>query len=123
MKNLQQRYEEKLKMLERQKQKTKAMEQDLKKLQHRQKENERKARTNRLINLGAAIESITGGPLSPEKEKEILELTKISCAYEIITVIQNILGRELTDRDPNLLLDFLQKQENNGQYFTNAMSK
>lgn len=123
MKDLQQRYEEKLKMLERQRQKTKAMEQDLKKLKHQQKENERKARNHRLIEFGAAIESITGGPLTPEKEKEILELSKISCAYEIITVIQNVLGRELTNRDPDLLLDFLQKQEVNGQFFTNAMSK
>ena len=111
MKDLQQRYEEKLKMLERQKQKTKAMEQDLKKLQHQQKENERKVRTKRLIELGAQIESISGSPEAA------------ASAAKMISVIKNILGRDFTERDPDLLLDFLQKQENNGQFFTNAMSK
>ena len=111
MKDLQQQYDEKAKMLERQRQKTKAMEQDLKKIGARIKENDRKARTKRLIELGAQIESISGSPKAA------------ASAAKMISVIKNVLGRDLTERDPELLFDFLQKQENNGQFFTNAMSK
>lgn len=111
MKDLQQQYDEKAKMLERQRQKTKAMEENLKKIGARIKENDRKARTKRLIELGAQIESISGSPEAA------------ASAAKMISVIKNVLGRDLTERDPELLFDFLQKQENNGQFFTNAMSK
>ena len=111
MTDLQQKIEEARKKAEQKKQAAAAAMENLKKLEARQKENDRKARTKRLIDLGAKMESVFGGSEAAEY------------AFKISSVIQNVLGRSFTERDPDLLLEFLQKQENNGQFFTNAMSK
>ena len=111
MTDLQQKIEEARKKAEQKKQAAAAAMENLKKLEARQKENDRQARTKRLIELGAQVESISGGPEAA------------ASAAKMISVIKNILGRDFTERDPELLFDFLQKQENNGQFFTNAMSK
>ena len=123
MTDLQQKIEEARKKAEQKQQAAAAAMENLKKLEARQKANERKAREHQFIQFGSAIEFVIGAPLSSEKKEEILDLVKIPYAYEMLTVLKNLLGRDFTERDPARLLDFLQKQENNGQYFTNAMSK
>ena len=111
MTDLQQKIEEARKKAEQKKQAAAAAIENLKKLEARQKENDRKARTKRFIDMGEKMESVFGSPEAAEY------------AFKISSVIQDVLGRNFAERDPDLLLDFLKKQEANGQFFTNAMSK
>lgn len=41
---------------------------------------------------------------------------------ELGGIVESVLGRETTEEDKVSLLNFLKKQENNGNYFTKAMN-
>lgn len=41
---------------------------------------------------------------------------------ELGGIVESVLGRETTEEDKVNLLNFLKKQENNGNYFTKAMN-
>ena len=81
------RFEEQLENISKKKEQLNAKERKIKKLRS---EEQRKARTHRLIELGAIVESV--------------------------------LKRETTEEDKNKLLNFLNMQERNGNYFTRAMN-
>ena len=83
------RVAEKQRLLEAEMKKLKAYEAQLKALNAKKRDEDRKARAHRLIEVGAAVESILGEPIT----KEMLPQ----------------------------LLDFLERQERNGKYFSKAM--
>ena len=71
MTDLQQKIEEARKKAEQKQQAAAAAMENLKKLEARQKANERKAREHQFIQFGSAIEFVIGAPLSSEKKEEI----------------------------------------------------
>lgn len=88
-------YEERMAELEKKEQeslkKAKQYSAQKKALDRQLKEVERKKRTNRLCQIGGAVESVLG------------------CAIEV--------------EDISKLIEFLNKQENNGRFFSKAMNK
>ena len=108
--------------------KLKAQERDLLK---KQKEQERKQRTRRLILCGAAVEKALGRPVNVEEgeEKELAAVIaasdekKASSDLAFAQAISNILGREVTGNDLVKIKSFLQFQEDRGNYFSKWMNR
>lgn len=107
--------------------KLKAQERDLLK---KQKEQERKQRTRRLILCGAAIEKALGRPVDVDngEEKElaaVIAATEKESSYDLAfaQAISEILNREVTGNDLVKLKSFLQFQEDRGNYFSRWMNR
>ena len=86
---LDERLAEKQRLLEAEREKLKAYEAQMRALTAKKRDEDRRARTHRLIQIGAAVESVLHQPFTE-------------------------------DMIP-LLLDFLERQERNGKYFSRAM--
>ena len=107
--------------------KIKAQEKDLLK---KQKEQERKQRTRRLILCGAAIEKALGRPVDIDSGEE-KELAAVIAAPEkgassdlaFEQVIVETLGRPVDGNDLVKLKSFLQFQEDRGNYFSKWMNR
>lgn len=105
----------------------KAQEKDLLK---KQKEQERKQRTRRLILCGAAIEKALGRPVDVDNGEE-KKLAAVIAASEkgassdlaFAQAISDILGREVTGNDLVKIKSFLQFQNDRGNYFNKWMNK
>lgn len=105
----------------------KAQEKDLLK---KQKEQERKQRTRRLILCGAAIEKALGRPVDVDNGEE-KKLAAVIAASEkgassdlaFAQAISDILGREVTGNDLVKIKSFLQFQNDRGGYFNKWMNK
>lgn len=92
----------------------------------------RKERTHRLIKIGGAVESLLNSPLGDEELNVFLERMR---QLEISNqdgnktllaagkIIEEILGRELTDRDLPKLRRFLFGQEKRGFFFSKFMNQ
>ena len=120
-------YDEKIADLEEKQRQLKAQE---KALRARKSEEERKARTRRLIQVGAAIESVLGQPCEEDILEYILELLRrngtVPFNEEILasagSIMAEVLGRELQPADLPKLRRYLEAQEARGGYFSRAMS-
>ncbi|MCR5767945.1 MAG: DUF3847 domain-containing protein [Lachnospiraceae bacterium] len=86
---LDERLAEKQRLLEAEREKLKAYEAQMRALTAKKRDEDRRARTHRLIQIGAAVESVLHQPITE-------------------------------DMIP-LLLDFLERQERNGRYFSRAI--
>lgn len=107
--------------------KLKAQEKDLLK---KQKEQERKQRTRRLILCGAALEKALGRPVDVDngEEKElaaVIAATEKGASSDLAfgQAISDILGREVTGNDLVKIKSFLQFQNDRGNYFNKWMNK
>lgn len=96
----------------------------------KQKEQDRKQRTRRLIICGAALESALGRPVDVDRgeEKELAAVIaanekKVNGDIALESVISEILERSLTGNDLVKLKAFLQYQEDRGMYFSRWMNR
>lgn len=96
----------------------------------KQKEQDRKQRTRRLIICGAALENALGRPVDVEhgEEKELAAAIaanekKVNEDLALESVISEILNRSLTGNDIVKLKAFLQYQEDRGMYFSRWMNR
>lgn len=96
----------------------------------KQREQERKQRTRRLIICGSALESALGRPVDIEhgEEKELaaaIAANKKNVIGDLAlkNVISEILNRDLTGNDLVKLKAFLQYQEDRGMYFSRWMNR
>lgn len=96
----------------------------------KQKEQERKSRTKRLIICGAAMEKAVGRPVDIEsgEEKKLAAVIaargkEVDIDLAFGQVISEVLDREVNGNDLVKLKSFLQFQEDRGGYFSRWMNK
>lgn len=126
--------EERLAELQEKKKKSKErlarLEEQEKDLLKKQKEQERKNRTRRLIVCGAAIEKALGRPVDTENGEE-QELAAVIVAYgknekmniALSQLFSEILGREISGSDLEKIRSFIIFQEERGKYFSRWLNK
>lgn len=98
-------------------------------LKRQVKKQERAARTRRLIQLGALVESVMGENIDHDLFREDLKLLyerwdKDAQIYMAIAgIAEQFLGREFTEADVQRFHNYLQKEENAGHYYSSYMNK
>lgn len=93
-----------------------------KKLRAEQSKQARNARTKRLIETGAVVESVLGKEFNNPKDRESFKKI-LEKSFSVYKAIGDVLGRPISEDEIPLLSAFLKQQEDRGQFFTKALSR
>lgn len=87
-----------------------------KELEGRLTEKDRKARTKRLIEVGAVVESLVGYPVDKD------QLPTLRLPFQLKNELEQLLGRPFQENDLPKLIAFLKSQESRGGWFSKSMN-
>lgn len=120
MSNVKRTYDEKLENLD---ERIAQLQEQKRKVKAQKSQEERKKRTRALIEVGAVVYSIIGEDFSYE-EKDIEKLKSLTANYlKTGNAVYSVLNDEYRDGDIEKLTDFLQGQNDRGNYFSSAMDR
>ena len=120
MSNVKRTYDEKLENLD---ERIAQLQEQKRKVKAQKSQKERKKRTRALIEVGAVVYSIIGEDFSYE-DNDIEKLKELTADYlNTGKTVYSVLNDEYRDGDIEKLSNFLQGQNDRGNYFSAAMDR